>query len=90
MKKMGMAALAGALVLASATAGIAGPNVGGKNFNIQARSIHRDMVDARNAMYAKTGTPKLVSNWRWERSDLGPVYNQQAGHTALVRVPAKR
>lgn len=91
MKKFGIAVLSGAFVLVSASAGIAGPNVGNigaENFNIQARKIMRDQVQARDAMYAKTGTPKMVSNWRWVRTNGAPSYRPSTVQ-ALKRVPAK-
>lgn len=64
MKKMGIAVLAGMFTLVSVAA-YAGPNVGGENFNIQARSIQRDHTQGLIAMYARTGRPKIVSNWKW-------------------------
>ncbi len=89
MKKMGITVLAGAFVLASVAAGVAGPNVGGRNFNIQARSIQRGQVQARNEMYARTGTPRTVSSWNWERSTTRPRY-RAVGSTMMKRVPAGR
>ncbi len=87
MKKIGIAVLAGAFVVVSAAAGYAGPNVGGKNFNLQARQIQAGQVQARNEMYSLTGTPKTVSNWKWERSSTKPRY-RAINTPALKRVPA--
>ncbi|MDG2304058.1 MAG: hypothetical protein P8R42_05270 [Candidatus Binatia bacterium] len=86
MKKMGIAVLAGAFVLVSVAAGHAGPNVGGKNFGIQARNIQRNQVQKRNEMYSRTGRPVTVSNWKWENSS--PRRYRPLKVPMMKRVPA--
>ena len=88
MKKMGIAVFAGAFVLVSVASGYAGPNVGGKNFNIQARSIQQKQIRERNEMYARTGRPVLVSDWKWER--FSTVGRRPVKGPLLRRVPANR
>jgi len=88
MKKMGIAFLAGAFVLVSVASGYAGPNVGGRNYNIQSREISQNRIDARNHMYALTGTPRDVSNWKWRTAKR--TWRNYKGPTApmMKRIPA--
>lgn len=85
MKKMGIAALAGAFVLVSVGAGYAGPNVGGENFNIQARRIAADVANARAALYAEKGTPKTVSEWHWRTSNIGQRTTRQRSAVPIFK-----
>ncbi len=91
MKKMGIAVIAGMFVLVSAGVGQAGPNVGGKNFNIQARHVSRVVAGARAAKYARTGTPVTVTDWHWvSTARPGSVRPGLQRAQAMHRVPARR